>query len=90
MKNRQQNGQKKRDKQRSHKYTHKTKDRVIQTPLKTGVNSSAFIFHGNITDLHHRNSPVRHVIPIYHQQQRQHVLFQLKDTANRKLRSRKW
>jgi hypothetical protein len=33
-KNRQQNGQK--DKQRSTKHTHKTKDRVIQTPLKTG------------------------------------------------------
>ena len=38
-KNRQRNGQKKKmqkDKQRSTKHTHKTKDRVTQTPLKTG------------------------------------------------------
>ena len=35
-KNRQHNGQKKKDKQRSTKHTHKTKDRV--TPLKSGVN----------------------------------------------------
>ena len=28
-----------KDKQRSTKHTHKTKDRVRQTPLKTGVNS---------------------------------------------------
>ena len=38
-KNRQHNSQKKkgqRDKQRSTKYTHKTKDRVTRTPLKTG------------------------------------------------------
>jgi hypothetical protein len=34
--NRQQNGQKKKDKQRSTKHTHKTKDRVSRTPLKTG------------------------------------------------------
>ena len=36
-KNRQHNGQKKKDKQRStrHTCTHKTKDRVTQTPLKT-------------------------------------------------------
>jgi hypothetical protein len=27
------------DKQRSTKHTHKTKDRVTQTPIKTGVNS---------------------------------------------------
>lgn len=48
--------------------------------------------HGNITDLHHINSPVRHVkhVPSYFQQQKQHVTFQLKDTANRKLSSRKW
>jgi hypothetical protein len=37
-KNRQHNGQKKRskDKQRSIKHTHKTKDRVTRTPQKTG------------------------------------------------------
>ena len=38
-KNRQHNGEKekdKRDKQRSTKQTHKTKDRVTRTPLKTG------------------------------------------------------
>ena len=29
-----------KDKQRSTKHTHKVKDRVTQTPLKTGVNSS--------------------------------------------------
>ena len=29
------------DKQRSTKHTHKTKDRVTRTPLKTGVNSGA-------------------------------------------------
>jgi hypothetical protein len=34
--NRQNNGQKKKDKQRSTKHTHKTKDRVTRTPLKTG------------------------------------------------------
>ena len=28
------------DKQRSTKHTHKTKDRITRTPLKTGVNSS--------------------------------------------------
>ena len=33
------NGQK--DKQRSTKHTHKTKDRVTRTPLKTGVNTGA-------------------------------------------------
>ena len=33
----QHNGQKKKDKQRSTKYTHKTKDRVIRAPLKTRV-----------------------------------------------------
>jgi hypothetical protein len=32
--NRQHNGQKKKDKQRSTKHTHKTKDRVTRTPLK--------------------------------------------------------
>jgi hypothetical protein len=43
-KNRQHNGQKKKgqkDKQQSTKHTHKTKDRVTRTPLKTGVNSGA-------------------------------------------------
>ena len=40
-KNRQHNGQKKNDKQRSTKHTHKTKDRVTRTPLKPGVNSGA-------------------------------------------------
>jgi hypothetical protein len=43
-KNRQHNGQKdkgQRDKQRSTKHIHKTKDRVTRTPLKTAVNSSA-------------------------------------------------
>jgi hypothetical protein len=30
-----------KDKQRSTKQTHKTKDRVTQTPLKPGVNSGA-------------------------------------------------
>ena len=30
-----------KDKQRSTKHTHKTKDRVTRTPLKPGVNSSA-------------------------------------------------
>ena len=38
-KNRQHNGQKKKvqkDKHRSTKHTHKTKDRVTRTPLKTG------------------------------------------------------
>jgi hypothetical protein len=34
-KNRQHNDQKKKDKQRSTKHTHKTKDRVTRTPLKT-------------------------------------------------------
>ena len=40
-KNRQHNSQKKKDKQRSTKHTHKTKDRVTRTPLKPGVNSGA-------------------------------------------------
>ena len=35
-KDRQQNGQKKKDKQQSTKHTHKTKDQVTRTPLKTG------------------------------------------------------
>jgi hypothetical protein len=30
-----------KDKQRSTKYTYKTKDRVTRTPLKSGVNSGA-------------------------------------------------
>jgi hypothetical protein len=33
---RQHNGQKKKDQQRSTKHTHKAKDRVTRTPLKTG------------------------------------------------------
>jgi len=39
-KNRQHNGKKKvqKDKQRSTKHRHKTKDRVTRTPLETGVN----------------------------------------------------
>ena len=37
---RQHNGQKKKDKRRSTKHTHKTKDRVTRTPLKTGRISS--------------------------------------------------
>ena len=36
MKDRQHNGQKKKDKQRSTKHTHKTKDRVTPIQLKTG------------------------------------------------------
>ena len=36
MKDRQHDGQKKKDKQRSKKHTHKTKDRVTRTPLKWG------------------------------------------------------
>jgi hypothetical protein len=35
-KNRQHNGQEKKDKQRSTKHTNKIKDRVSRTPLKTG------------------------------------------------------
>jgi hypothetical protein len=35
-KDRRHNGQKKKDRQRSSKYTHKTKDWVTRTPLKTG------------------------------------------------------
>ena len=34
-KNRQHNGQKKKDKQRSTKHTYKTNDRVTRTPLKS-------------------------------------------------------
>ena len=41
QRDRQHNGHKKMDKQRSTKHTHKAKDRVTQTPLKTGVNSGA-------------------------------------------------
>ena len=36
-KNRQHDGQQKKDKQRYTKYTHKTEDRVTRTPPKTGV-----------------------------------------------------
>jgi len=32
---------KKKDKQRSTKHTHKTKDRATRTPLRTGLNSGA-------------------------------------------------
>ena len=38
---RKESGQKKKYKQRSTKYTYKTKDRVTRTPLKSGVNSGA-------------------------------------------------
>jgi hypothetical protein len=38
-KNKQHNGQKKKDKQRSTKYTYKTKDRVTRTPLKPDADS---------------------------------------------------
>jgi hypothetical protein len=41
QKYRQHNGQKKKDKQRSTKHTHKTKDRATRTPLKLSVNSGA-------------------------------------------------
>ena len=37
-KNRQHNGEKKGDEQRSTEHRHKTKDRVTRTSLKTGVN----------------------------------------------------
>jgi hypothetical protein len=40
-KDRQHNGQIKKDKQRSTKHTHINKDRVTRTPLKPGVNSGA-------------------------------------------------
>ena len=40
-KDRQHNNKKKKNKQPSTKHTHKTKDRVTRTPLKTGVNSDA-------------------------------------------------
>ena len=43
-KNRQHNGYREKgqkDKQRSTKHTHKTKDRITRTPLKTGMNSGA-------------------------------------------------
>jgi hypothetical protein len=40
-KNRQHNGQQKKDKQRSTKHKHKTKDPITRTPLKSGVNSGA-------------------------------------------------
>ena len=36
---RQRNGQRQKDKQRSTKHTHKTKDPVTRTPLKTGIDS---------------------------------------------------
>ena len=42
QKNRQHNGQKKKYKQRSTKHTHKTKDRVTRTPLKTGGELKCF------------------------------------------------
>jgi len=40
-KDRQHNGQKKKDKQRSTKHTHKTKDRITRIPLKTRVEVSS-------------------------------------------------
>ena len=45
-KDRQHNGQRKKDKQWSTKYTNKPKDRVTRTPLKTGVNSVQSVLHG--------------------------------------------
>jgi hypothetical protein len=44
-KDRQHNGQTKKDKQRLTKYTHKTKNRVTRTLLKTG---SELIFTGRV------------------------------------------
>ena len=48
-KNRQHNGQKKKDKQRSTKHTHNNKDRVTRTSLKTGgklrCSGMVFLFH---------------------------------------------
>jgi hypothetical protein len=44
-KDRQRNGQTKKDKQRLTKYTHKTKNRVTRTLLKTG---SELIFTGRV------------------------------------------
>ena len=38
-KDRQHNGQEKKDKQRNTKHTHKTKDRVTKPPLKPGMTS---------------------------------------------------
>ena len=56
-KNRQHNGQKKKDKQRATKHTHKSKDRVTRTPRKTGGELSApegsldvQNVHGSITE----------------------------------------
>ena len=56
-KDRQHNGQKKKDKQWSTKHTHKTKDRETRTPQKTGVNSgrysfmfSNYLFHITVDD----------------------------------------
>ena len=43
---RQNNGQKKKDKQRSTKHTQKTKDRATRTPLKTG---GEFICSGRVS-----------------------------------------
>ena len=40
-KKRQHNGQRKKDKQRFTKHTHKTKNPLTRTPLNTGVNSVA-------------------------------------------------
>jgi len=41
VEDRQHNGQNKKDKQRSTKHVHKTRDRVAHTLLKIGVNSGA-------------------------------------------------
>ena len=49
-KDRQQNGQAKKDKRTNNdlqNITHKTKDRVTRTPLKTGMNLFLFLFHNN-------------------------------------------
>ena len=42
-KNTQNNGRKKKDKQRSTKHTHKAKDGIIRTPLKTGGELRYFV-----------------------------------------------
>ena len=59
-KNRQHNGQKKKvqkNKQRSTKHTHKTKDRVTRTPLKSGRVSS-FCSAGGICRVNLATNPV--------------------------------
>ena len=57
-KNRQHNGQEKKYKQRSTKHTHKTKDRVIRAPLKTGGELRC-------SDRVAVSAPLDKVVPIY-------------------------